>query len=58
MTGKLAGRVAIVTGGARGIGGQIAVALAAEGADVVALVEGTTVHLVAPRARSSAVATK
>ena len=35
MTGKLAGQVAIVTGGARGIGGQIAAAFAAEGADVV-----------------------
>jgi 3-oxoacyl-[acyl-carrier protein] reductase len=31
---KLAGRVAIVTGGARGIGGAIAAAFAAEGADV------------------------
>ncbi len=35
MTGKLAGKVAVVTGGARGIGGQIATAFAAEGADVV-----------------------
>ncbi|MGH3273397.1 MAG: SDR family NAD(P)-dependent oxidoreductase [Streptosporangiaceae bacterium] len=35
MDGKLAGKVAIVTGGARGIGGQIAMAFAAEGADVV-----------------------
>jgi 3-oxoacyl-[acyl-carrier protein] reductase len=35
MTGKLEGKVAIVTGGARGIGGQITMAFAAEGADVV-----------------------
>ena len=35
MAGKLAGKIAIVTGGARGIGGQIATAFAAEGADVV-----------------------
>ena len=32
---KLVGKVAVVTGGARGIGGAIAAALAAEGADVV-----------------------
>ena len=35
MAGKLNGKTAIVTGGARGIGGQIAMAFAAEGADVV-----------------------
>jgi 3-oxoacyl-[acyl-carrier protein] reductase len=32
---KLAGKIAVVTGGARGIGGQIATAFAAEGADIV-----------------------
>jgi 3-oxoacyl-[acyl-carrier protein] reductase len=35
MTDKLYSKIAIVTGGARGIGGQIAMAFAAEGADVV-----------------------
>jgi 3-oxoacyl-[acyl-carrier protein] reductase len=35
VAGKLDGKVAVVTGGARGIGGEIATALAAEGADVV-----------------------
>lgn len=35
MAGKLDGKTAIVTGGARGIGGEIAMAFAAEGADVV-----------------------
>lgn len=34
MAGKLAGRRALVTGASRGIGAEIAVALAAEGADV------------------------
>jgi 3-oxoacyl-[acyl-carrier protein] reductase len=35
VAGKLNGKTAIVTGGARGIGGQIAMAFAAEGADIV-----------------------
>lgn len=35
MAGKLAGKVAVITGGARGIGGHIATAFAAEGADIV-----------------------
>jgi 3-oxoacyl-[acyl-carrier protein] reductase len=35
VAGKLDGKIAIVTGGARGIGGHIATAFAAEGADVV-----------------------
>ena len=35
MAGKLDGKVAIVTGGARGIGAEIATAFAAEGADIV-----------------------
>ena len=35
MAGKLEGKIAIVTGGARGIGGQIATAFAAQGADIV-----------------------
>jgi 3-oxoacyl-[acyl-carrier protein] reductase len=35
VTNKLENKVAIVTGGARGIGGHIAMAFAAEGADVV-----------------------
>jgi 3-oxoacyl-[acyl-carrier protein] reductase len=35
VAGKLDGKIAVVTGGARGIGGQIATAFAAEGADVV-----------------------
>jgi 3-oxoacyl-[acyl-carrier protein] reductase len=35
MTDKLSSKIAIVTGGARGIGGEIAMAFAAEGADIV-----------------------
>jgi 3-oxoacyl-[acyl-carrier protein] reductase len=35
VAGKLEGKIAIVTGGARGIGGQIATAFAAQGADIV-----------------------
>jgi 3-oxoacyl-[acyl-carrier protein] reductase len=35
VAGKLDGKIAVITGGARGIGGQIATAFAAEGADVV-----------------------
>src|SRR6185437_1588314 len=35
VAGKLAGKIAVVTGGARGIGGGIAAAFAAEGADMV-----------------------
>jgi 3-oxoacyl-[acyl-carrier protein] reductase len=35
MGSKLEGKIAVVTGGARGIGGEIAMAFAVEGADVV-----------------------
>jgi 3-oxoacyl-[acyl-carrier protein] reductase len=37
MSGRLQGKTAIITGGARGIGGAIATAFAREGADVVVL---------------------
>ncbi len=35
MTKRLEGKTAVVTGGARGIGGHIAMALASEGADII-----------------------
>ncbi|MBZ9921376.1 3-oxoacyl-ACP reductase FabG [Mesorhizobium sp. BR1-1-7] len=52
MTGRLAGKKALVTGGARGIGGAIATAFAREGADVAVL----DLKLEAAEARTSALA--
>jgi 3-oxoacyl-[acyl-carrier protein] reductase len=52
MSGRLAGKKALVTGGARGIGGAIATAFAREGADVAVL----DLKLEAAEARISALA--
>lgn len=52
MSGRLAGKKALVTGGARGIGGAIATAFAREGADVAVL----DLKLEAAEARTSALA--
>jgi 3-oxoacyl-[acyl-carrier protein] reductase len=50
MSGRLSGKKALVTGGARGIGGAIATAFAREGADVAVL----DLKLEAAQARASA----